>query len=481
MHPGTAKSIRILNTLPPEWSFDLLPAIREEIRSSRYKIVILDDDPTGTQTACDLPVLTTWSEQDLHGELMGEYPAFFILTNSRSLPEEKACSLAREIGTNLRRASEATGARVVLISRSDSTLRGHFPAEVDAMAEAMGKERLPYLILPFFLEGGRYTIGDIHYVQEKDQLIPAALTPFAKDAAFGFTHSNLKDWVEEKTSGHIPAISVVSVSIEDIRLGGPHRVAQILSGVKPGSACIVNAASYRDMEVIITALLLIERDGREFLYRTAASFVRTRTGLDHRAALLCRDELAKDSPLGGLFVIGSYVEKTSLQVQTLLAETKIRGIEVEVTALLDPARKKAEITRVAIMASAFLALGIDTAIFTSRKLIVGEIAEASLNIGQTVSDSLIAIVQAISVEPRYLIAKGGITSSDIATKGLGVRRAMVIGQALPGVPVWRLGPETRNPGMAYIIFPGNVGEADALACLQKNLARGPSMENRDAC
>ena len=480
MSSATALSINLLDTLPMEWSRDLLPAIREEIGSSPYKIVILDDDPTGTQTTRDLPVLTTWSEQDLRSELVREYPAFFILTNSRSLTAPEACTLARRIGTNLHLASVASGVRVVLISRSDSTLRGHFPAEVDAMAEVMGKKGLPYLILPFFLEGGRYTIDDIHYVRERELLIPAAETPFAKDAVFGFHHSNLKEWVAEKTCGEIPAESITSITINDIRLGGPDKVAKILSGVNAKSACIVNAASYRDMEVIVSALLMVERDGKEFLYRTAASFVRTRTGLDHRTELLTRSELISDNQHGGLFVIGSYVEKTSLQVQALLTETNVTAIEVEVDALLDPTRRDGEIARFALEISDSLAAGQDTAIFTSRKLIVGKDAPESLKIGQAVSDSLISIVLAISVQPRYLVAKGGITSSDIATKGLGVRRAMVLGQAQPGIPVWQLGPETRYPGMSYIIFPGNVGDNDALARLQESLRHKTAKEKQDA-
>ncbi len=284
MTDNAVLDIGYLDTLPPEWKTDLLSDIRKKIGKSNAKVVILDDDPTGTQTVRDLPVLTHWSEQALCEELAGRYPAFFILTNSRSLPESGACKLAHEIGTLLRRASELTGIRTVVISRSDSTLRGHFPAEVDEMARGMGKEKLPYLILPFFLEGGRYTLNDIHYVREGDQLIPAALTPFARDAAFGFRHSNLRQWVEEKTRGKIGAAGVISISLDDIRLGGPDRVAKILLGVPPAGACIANAAGYRDMEVLVSALLDVESSGKEFLYRTAASFVRTRTGMDHRGA-----------------------------------------------------------------------------------------------------------------------------------------------------------------------------------------------------
>lgn len=459
-----------INTLPADWPTDLLPEIRREISRSDYKIIVLDDDPTGTQTARDLPVLTTWTTDALEKELTGSYPAFFILTNSRSLPVNEACGLAREIGNAINTATQATGIRAVIISRSDSTLRGHFPAEVDETARTMGKQDLPYLVIPFFLEGGRYTINDIHYVREGTQLVPAALTPFAKDAAFGFSNSNLKKYIEEKTAGAIRSEDVRSISIEDIRRGGPDRVAELLSQVSPARACCVNAASYRDMEVLVAALIKVEKQGKEFLYRTAASFVRTRTGLAETGGLLSKEELISESENGGLFVIGSYVAKTTSQVNTLFEETDIIPIEVNVRQLLDPDRRQIEISRVTDTTAEVLESGRDAAIYTSRELVSGSDATSSLEIGQTVSDSLIEIVRNIRVQPRYLVAKGGITSSDVATKALGVRRAMVIGQALPGVPAWKLGIETRYPGMTYIIFPGNVGDADALVQIQRNLS-----------
>jgi len=101
-------------------------------------------------------------------------------------------------------------------------------------------------------------------------------------------------------------------------------------------------------------------------------------------------------------------------------------------------------------------------VYTSRQLITGKDAESNLSIGQKISASLAAIVQGISTRPRYLLAKGGITSSDVATQGLGVKRALVLGQIQPGVLVWQLGPECRHPGLAYIVFPGNVGGPKAL-------------------
>ena len=78
-------------------------------------------------------------------------------------------------------------------------------------------------------------------------------------------------------------------------------------------------------------------------------------------------------------------------------------------------------------------------------------------------------MQRIQIAPRYILAKGGITSSDIATRALNVKKAMVLGQILPGVPVWKLGAESRFPNLAYIVFPGNVGDDRALIAVVRQL------------
>jgi uncharacterized protein YgbK (DUF1537 family) len=110
-----------------------------------------------------------------------------------------------------------------------------------------------------------------------------------------------------------------------------------------------------------------------------------------------------------------------------------------------------------------LAADRDTVVHTSRKLVRQTDDSGNLSISAEVSRALIEVVRNIVLPPRYLIAKGGITSSDIATQGLGVKRAIVAGQILPGVPVWRLGPETKFPGLSYVVFPGNVGDDNAVA------------------
>jgi uncharacterized protein YgbK (DUF1537 family) len=458
------------NALPPEWDDELLPSIRNQIKESLTKIVILDDDPTGTQTIHDLPVLTTWDVDSLKKELKNKSTAFFILTNSRGMTKPNACILGMEIGLNLKRASGVTGIKLSVISRSDSTLRGHFPFEVDEVAMALGDNDLPYLICPFFLEGGRFTIHNVHYVAEGNQLIPVARTSYAQDATFGFNHSNLCQWVEEKTEGRIPADKVIPISLDDIRKGGPRRVTHILMEVPYKSACIVNAVSYKDIEVFVAGLLNARVKGKRFLCRTAASFVRVRTGIAPQEKLLSKTELVSDVSTGGLFVVGSYVPKTTAQVTTLIDRTDIFPIEINVDRVLEKHSRDKEIEIAKVKVNAALKKGRDSMIYTSRNLVTGNDPDTSLKIGQAISSGLIEIVKGLSCQPRYLVAKGGITASDVATKGLKVERALVLGQVLPGVPVWKLGEESLHPGMSYIIFPGNVGKEDALVTIKQILS-----------
>ena len=456
--------------LPEEWPDDLLPEIQQKVKASGRKVVVLDDDPTGTQTVHSTPVLTEWPVEALRTELANDLPAFYLLTNSRSWPLAETETMMVEIGHNLAEAARQADRGFVVVSRSDSTLRGHFPGEVSALDETLGGDFDAWLIIPFFLEGGRYTIDDVHYVAEGEWLVPAGETEFARDAAFGYWASNLRHWVEEKTGGRVPAQSVSSISIQDIRRGGPERVAERLAGLAPGSVCVVNAASYRDMEVFVRGLLTAEAQGHRFLYRTAASFVRVRAGLSPHP-LLTRTDFDLSESGGGLFVVGSYVPRTTSQVNVLLAHPGMVGLEINVEALLDQSRREDEIARVSGQAEQALRGGEDVVIYTGRQLVTGEDAESSLSIGQRVSEGLVAMVRAISLRPRYLVGKGGITSSDLATQALDVKRALILGQILPGVPVWQLGPESCYPGLGYIVFPGNVGDSQSLVEIATALGR----------
>ncbi|UCG49871.1 MAG: hypothetical protein JSU94_08815 [Phycisphaerales bacterium] len=437
-----------------------MPEIREHNRRNPTSIVVLDDDPTGTQTVYGVPVLTSWDQRALIAEFERNTPLFYILTNSRALAEERAAKLAGEIGENILAASRRAERAFEVVSRSDSTLRGHFPAEVDALAVSLGAEGAVRVIIPFFEEGGRYTLNDTHYVREGDQLIPAGETAFAADPVFGYTNSDLKEWIEEKTGGRISADFVASVSITDIRERGPGPVADVLGKCACGGVCIVNAADYRDLEVVTMGLLRAGQQDNRFIYRTAASFVRSRAGLGPRK-LLTAAELIGPADAGGLIVVGSHVPKSSDQLANLLENADSMGIEVDVERVLGGS-KEVEKSRMADSAGSALEAGRDVVIYTSRRLITGASRGESLQIAERISQTLVDIVASLSVRPRYILAKGGITSSDVATKALGLIRAEVLGQILPGVPVWRCGAESKFPGMAYIVFPGNVGPTDAI-------------------
>jgi uncharacterized protein YgbK (DUF1537 family) len=451
----------LFSSLPASWPEDLLSEIRREVASSNRKLIVLDDDPTGTQTVHDLPVLTTWDTQVLAEEFANDFPCFYILTNTRAFPTVEAVRINQEIAHNLTIA--AAGREFVVLSRGDSTLRGHYPEETDAISSVLStnkKETPPLLLVPYFEAGGRFTINDVHFVAENDHLIPAAETPFAKDAAFGYENSNLRAWVQEKTAGRIKAADVTSISLDDLRVSGPDAVKAKLLSLKPGSVCIANAASPRDLEVLAWASLQAEEAGCRLMYRTAASFVASRLGLSPIA--LWHPTPSPTEAQGGLIIVGSYVPKTTQQLDSLLNRINLVKVEIPVTDLLNPELREAVLNHALTQANASILAGRDVVIFTSRNFITGNGAESSLNIGNQVSQGLVELLCGIQTKPRFLIAKGGITSSDLATRALGVKRAMVLGQILPGIPVWELGLESKFPGLPYVVFPGNVGGPDSL-------------------
>lgn len=325
---------KALEGIAEERSESLLDQIRDNNDRSNRKIVVLDDDPTGTQTVYDTPVLTTWGVDELAAAFESPGNLFYVLTNSRSLTEPKAIELANEIGANLNEAAQQTEQRFVVVSRSDSTLRGHYPAEVHAIAAAVGTSDAVHVIAPFFLQGERYTIGDVHYVAEDEQLIPAAETPFAQDAAFGFQNSNLKRWVVEKHDGSIGEDQIASVDLNELRSPDLSSLAERLAKLTPGSVCIVNAASMRDMEAFVLAAQNAEQQGQTFVYRTAASFVQAFAGLEPRE-LLTQDEMVDGDTQTGLVVVGSYVPKTTQQLKCLIDnEPDLKSIVLDVDKLL---------------------------------------------------------------------------------------------------------------------------------------------------
>ena len=446
----------VISSLPKEYPIDLTNRINIERKKLDLTIVVLDDDPTGTQTVHGIPVLTEWGIDNIYAEFSAKSDLFFILTNSRSLSRDDANGLAKEIGKNLLEASNKAGRDFLVISRSDSTLRGHYPNEVEALQGELGNKEALKILIPAFFESGRYTINDVHYVKEDNLLVPAAETPFAKDKVFGFSNSNLKEYVEEKTGGVVKADEVVSFSLSELRIASPEDIAEKLLSCHEGDTCIVNAVSYRDLQVFALGMFL---SGRKVLLRTAASIIPVLLSMASKPLLKSRDFQSKNAG-GILILVGSYVPKTTVQLKRLSEVEGLRQFEVDVEKVLSEGQEMLLKYRDKI--NKLIGDGQDVLVFTSRKLVAVNNPLKSLEIGNRVSDFLTALIQGLSNKPKCIMAKGGITSSDTATKGLAVKKAMVLGQVEAGVPVWKLGKESKFPGMNYVILPGNVGDDNTL-------------------
>jgi len=460
----------------------------DQVRRGR-RVVFLDDDPTGTQTIADLPVLTSWSVGDLQWALQQQTTGFFVLTNTRSLSETDAAEVNREVVDALDQAATAEQVSYVIASRSDSTLRGYFPLETDVLAEelaARGTVVDGVVVCPAYVEPGRVTVDSVHWARIGDGMIPVSQSEFAKDASFGYRNSDLRDWVEEKTAGRIRRHQVARITLTDIRAGGPDRVLEILSQLSNGQPVVVDTAADADQQVVVLALLRAEAAGKNFIYRIGPSFVRARTGqratppadAERLRQILSTQPSDTDDTRPatehGLIAVGSHVGLTTRQLDRLRDRGKIIELELDVPTLLDDGARDRHINDVAAKAAKVLRnndADSDVVIRTSRTLITGEDAVSSLVIARTVSAALVGTVREIvsQIRPSFVLAKGGITSSDTATEGLGMTRAWCRGTMLPGIiSLWE--PVTGlAQGIPYIVFAGNVGDDDALGAVVDTL------------
>jgi uncharacterized protein YgbK (DUF1537 family) len=318
-------------------------------------------------------------------------------------------------------------------------------------------------------------MDDVHWVRIGQELWPAGETEFARDESFGFSSSNLAEWVEEKTGGRWPASEVVRVGLTDLREGGPERVRELLSGVSGGRPVIVNATGYADLEVFTLGLLDVEAQGTSFVYRTGPSFQRTRGGISESTPLGHDELYARRAPRGrGLVVLGSYVGASTRQFERLLELPEVEPIELSVAAVLDEERRDAHVGDVVRKAVETLGSA-EVVVYTSREEVRGDAARTGFGVKSAVADALVDVVRGVPEDAplAFVVGKGGITSSDVGTKGLGVRRAEVAGQLFPGlVSVWILPDDARFPGLPYVVFPGNVGGPDSLAEAVERLRAG---------
>lgn len=446
--------------------------LARELTTLNKKIIVLDDDPTGVQTIHDISVYTDWSAQTIADGFAEKNPMFFILTNSRAFTAEYTKKVHQDIAERIVKESQKTNKDFIIISRSDSTLRGHYPLETATLKETV--EKLTHekfdgeVLMPFFKEGGRFTINNIHYVQEEDYLVPAGMTEFAKDKTFYYTSSALPEYIEEKTNGKYKANDTTCVSLDSLRNMDIDKITEQLMSVSNFNKVVVNAIDYVDVKVFAIALIKAINAGKKFIFRSAAALTKVIGGVSDKS-LLSREELINNNHHGGLIIIGSHVKKTTTQFNELKKCSWIKFIEFNHLLVLEPEKLNIKLQRIISEVEQTISKGQTTVVYTGRKRFDVGSEEESLKVSVKISEAITSIVDKITVQPSFIIAKGGITSSDVGTKGLHVKKANVLGQIKPGIPVWQTGAESKFPYMPYIIFPGNVGTETTLREIVEDL------------
>ncbi len=448
-----------------------MAAIDTSQSKMQTKIIVLDDDPTGSQTVHSCLLLTKWDVETLRIGLADASPIMFVLTNTRSLTPEDATKVTREVCRNLKPALAAENIQdFMIVSRSDSTLRGHYPIETDAIAEELGNFDAHFLV-PAFFEGGRFTKSSVHYLVVNGVPTPVHETEFAKDSVFGYTHSYLPDYVEEKTKGKIPAAQVHRFLLGDIRAG----VRQRLARLHDNQCGVVDAENQADLNQFASDILAMAATGKRFLFRSAASLLTALAKLPPQP--IAAEDMSKymRSPKAGVVIVGSHVKKTTEQLENLLKAPNTFPVEIDVSRLLSDVVTQSEILKQEALARIQQAheSGKTAVVFTSRKELEFADISTRLVFGQSVSALLMAIVQGLPDDIGFLISKGGITSNDVLSTGLNLPTARLLGQILAGCSVVRT-PEDhpRFPDLPVVLFPGNVGDANALATVYTRLAIG---------
>jgi len=403
------------------------------MRNEKWKMVVLDDDPTGIQTVHGCLLITEWDEEHVREGFADEQPFFYILTNTRAMTREEAAATTRSAMEMVIEVNRDYGYRLIIVSRSDSCLRGHFPLETDVMRQCLVShgyavaEKPPFC--PAFIEAGRVTIDGTHYMQDGDRLIPVSETEFARDNVFAYHTSVLRDYIREK-------------------------------GANPDDYTIVNAQSYDELrQFAATVVGGSSANTPAIVIRSSSSLPKAIAGIPDIPLLDASVITSRATP--PLFIVGSHVQKTTRQLERLLAEEGTCAIEMDVQRIIDDS--EALMLETLDLIQQVVDQQLAPVIYTSRQEIRLDDADQRQRLGQQVSDFLVAVVRRCPYTPSYLVGKGGITSHDILTKGLGVKSARVLGQVVPSVPCVM----TRH--FPYIIFPGNVGSEDSLRDVYRKL------------
>jgi len=439
--------------------------------TAKPKIIVLDDDPTGSQTVHSCLLLTRWDVDTLKIGLGDSSPIFFILTNTRALPAAEAAAVTREVCRNLKEAIATTPdmSDFLIVSRSDSTLRGHYPIETDVIAEELGPFDGHFLV-PAFFEGGRITRDSIHYLIINGVETSVEKTEFARDSVFGYKHSYLPEYVAEKTQGRIAAENVERFLLADIRVGSLERLLHLTDN-KCG---VVDGENQADFNQFAADILTAASQGKRFLFRSGASILTSLANLGPQPIPAeAMVQYVRDGKPGAV-IVGSHVKKTTEQLEKLLQSPGTVSIEIEVAHLLAnvPEQRAKLLNQILENVAAAHAAGQTPVVYTSRQELTFDSTQVRLDFGAAVSALLMDIVRGLPSDIGFLISKGGITSNDVLSTGLSLTTARLLGQILAGCSVVKTGENhPLFPNLPVVLFPGNVGDKDALATVYQRLSK----------
>ncbi|MEB3350724.1 MAG: four-carbon acid sugar kinase family protein [Cyanobacteriota bacterium] len=450
----------------------------------RFPIVVFDDDPTGSQTVSGCPLLLRWRPADLAGALASPAPLLFLLTNSRALDPPAARERLEQACGALRSALGPGGRLPWVVSRGDSTLRGHFPLEIEVIEASLGPFDL-ILLVPAFLEGGRTTVDGVHRLHGQ----PVHESAFGRDGLFGYRHSFLPAWVEEKSGGRWPAAAVGRIGRAelDAAAAGPDGRAALaarLAALAGGTLLAVDAERPEQLAALAAVLRsLADPAGgrpRRVLFQSAASLLNALAALPAallpagRAAALRRRD-GTGAPRPGLVLVGSHVPLADAQLARLLEQPGCALVELPVARihrlLEGPLLASLEADWLAQLRQV-LAAGRTPVLATSRGELACRHAAERRALGLALAALMARLAAALAPDLGYLISKGGITSHTLLAEGLDLARVELEGQIAPGLSLV-LTPENAGvPGLPVVTFPGNLGDGEGLVAAWRLMEGG---------
>ncbi|MFA9445045.1 four-carbon acid sugar kinase family protein [Egicoccus sp. AB-alg6-2] len=431
--------------------------------SATTPFVVVDDDPTGTQTMAGVRVLLGLDREVLQAAASRPWPAVHLMTNSRAAAPEVAKRLVRD-------ACEAAAAfwpDAEYVLRGDSTLRGHLVEEYDAVREIRFPGREPVLLLaPALPEAGRITVDGVHLLARDGARQPLHDTEYARDPALGYPDAHLLRWAEHRSAGRFAAADGLHVPLADLRADGTDAVLERLRRLAASGAavCATDAETVEDLRAVADAFLAARAEDLPVVLRCAPTLAGILSGAtaDGPAAL------PPPGPGGVLLVCGSFVPTTTRQLAAVARAHPDTVVEPDLAALVDPSLR--EVQRCAAAVAARLAATGFAVLATPRPDIA---APGGREDQERVADRMARVVASLPVAPATLVTKGGVTSAVTIAAGLGALAADVVGPVAPGVGRWDV-ITGAGRSMSCLVVPGNVGDDRLLVDLVDALLAPPA-------